>query len=60
MLIVVQVNGKLRDRVIVPTSYGENQVKEAALKTEKIRSLVEGREIRKVILVPKKLVNIVC
>jgi len=35
-------------------------VKEAALKTEKIRSLVEGREIRKVILVPKKLVNIVC
>jgi leucyl-tRNA synthetase len=60
VLIVVQVNGKLRDRVIVPTSYGENQVKEAALKTEKIRSLVEGREIRKVILVPKKLVNIVC
>jgi leucyl-tRNA synthetase len=59
VLIVVQVNGKLRDRVIVPTSYGENQVKEAALKTAKIRSLVEGREIRKVILVPKKLVNIV-
>jgi leucyl-tRNA synthetase len=60
VLIVVQVNGKLRDRVIVPTSYEENQVKEAALKTEKIRSLVEGREIRKVIFVPKKLVNIVC
>ena len=60
VLIVVQVNGKLRDRVIVPASYEENQVKEAALKTEKIRSLVEGREIKKVILVPKKLVNIVC
>jgi leucyl-tRNA synthetase len=60
VLIVVQVNGKLRDRVIVPTSYREQQIKEAALKTEKIRSLVEGKEIRKVILVPKKLVNIVC
>lgn len=59
VLIVVQVNGKLRDRITVPASYGEEEVKSAALKSERIQSLVEGKKIRKVILVPQKLVNIV-
>ncbi|MCX8118991.1 MAG: leucine--tRNA ligase [Desulfobacterota bacterium] len=60
VLIVVQVNGKLRDRITVPASFGEEEVKQWALRSERIRKLVEGREIRRVILVPKKLVNIVC
>jgi len=60
VLIVIQVNGKLRDRMTIPVSYGEEEVKTWALKSERIRKLVEGKEIKRVILVPKKLVNIVC
>ena len=60
ILIVIQINGKLRDRMTIPASYGQDEVKAWALKSERIRKLVEGKEIKRVILVPKKLVNIVC
>jgi leucyl-tRNA synthetase len=60
ILIVIQVNGKLRDRITLPASYGEEEVKAWALKSERIQKLLEGKEIRRVILVPRKLVNIVC
>jgi leucyl-tRNA synthetase len=60
ILIVIQINGRLRDRMTIPVSYGEEEVKAWALKSERIRKLVEGKEIKRVILVPKKLVNIVC
>jgi leucyl-tRNA synthetase len=60
ILIVIQVNGRLRDRITIPASFREEEVKAWALKSEKIRNLVEGKEIKRVILVPKKLVNIVC
>jgi leucyl-tRNA synthetase len=59
ILIVIQVNGRLRDRMTIPVSYGEEEVKGWALKSDRIRKLVEGKEIKRVILVPKKLV-IVC
>ena len=60
ILIVVQVNGKLRDRMTIPASYGEEEVKAWALKSERIQRLIEGKEVKRVILVPQKLVNIVC
>ncbi len=60
VLIVIQVNGKLRDRMTLPASYGEEEVKAWALKSERIQKLLGGKQIRRVILVPKKLVNIVC
>jgi leucyl-tRNA synthetase len=60
ILIVIQVNGKLRDRITIPASYGEEEVKAWAMKSEKIRKLTEGKEIKGMILVPRKLVNIVC
>jgi leucyl-tRNA synthetase len=60
ILIVIQVNGRLRDRMTIPVSYGEEEVKAWAFKSDRIRKLVEGKEIKRVILVPKKLVNIVC
>jgi leucyl-tRNA synthetase len=60
ILIVIQVNGKLRDRITIPASYGENEVKEWALKSERVKKLTERKRIERVILVPKKLVNIVC
>jgi leucyl-tRNA synthetase len=60
ILIVIQVNGKLRDRMTIPVSYGEGEVKAWALKSERIQKLIEGKAIKRVILVPQKLVNIVC
>jgi leucyl-tRNA synthetase len=59
VLIVIQINGKLRDRMTIPASYGEEEVKAWALKSERIRKLTEGKKIKRVVLVPRKLVNVV-
>jgi leucyl-tRNA synthetase len=59
LLIVVQVNGKLRGKVIVPAYADEGKVKEAVLADGKIQATLEGKTVKKVILVPGKLVNIV-
>jgi len=57
--IPVQVNGKLRGLVVVPAAATEDQTKQAALADEKVRAAIAGKQIVKVIVVPKKLVNIV-
>jgi leucyl-tRNA synthetase len=57
--IVVQVNGKLRAKLILPSELEEEKVKEAALGHENIKRYVEGKSIKKVIFVPEKLVNVV-
>ncbi len=57
--IPVQVNGKLRGRVTVAAESSEEVVREAAFADEKIKSLTDGKQIVKVIIVPRKLVNIV-
>jgi leucyl-tRNA synthetase len=57
--IPVQVNGKLRARIRVPASANDEEIRSKALAEPKVREYVEGREIVKVIIVPKKLVNIV-
>ncbi|GLY48262.1 leucine--tRNA ligase [Lentzea sp. NBRC 102530] len=55
----IQVNGKVRSRVVVSASAGQDEIKAAALAEEKIAELVAGGEPRKVIVVPGRLVNIV-
>ncbi len=57
--MVVQVNGKVRDRVNVPVGTGEERMREIALAADNARKHIEGKEIRKVVVVPGKLVNIV-
>ncbi|MGB8011798.1 MAG: leucine--tRNA ligase [Terriglobales bacterium] len=57
--IPVQVNGKLRGLVVVPAAANEDQIKETALADEKVRAALAGKQVVKVIVVPKKLVNIV-
>jgi len=57
--LVVQINGKVRDRVQVPADIGEEAAKQAALNTQAVQKYLEGRLPKKVILVPGKLVNIV-
>ena len=57
--LVVQVNGKVRDRLTVPVSVTEDEARELALEQEKVQPYVKGREVVKVIYVPGKLINIV-
>jgi leucyl-tRNA synthetase len=57
--VPVQVNGKLRSKVTVPADADQAALESAARADERIRSLIEGKQVRKVIVVPKKLVNIV-
>ena len=57
--LVVQVNGRLRDRIEAPADISEEMARELALTSPKVRPHVEGREIRKSIYVPGRLVNLV-
>ncbi len=57
--IVVQVLGKVRSRITVAADADEKTIERAALAEQKIASLIEGKTVRKVIVVPGKLVNIV-
>ncbi len=57
--IPVQVNGKLRGRVLVPADADEAFVKARALADEKIKTAIAGKQIAKVIFVPGKLLNLV-
>ena len=58
-VIVLQVNGKLRSRIEVPVSYSEDEIEAEALADERVQRFTEGKAIRKVIVVRKKLVNVV-
>ena len=57
--LVVQVNGKVKDKIEVDESLDQEEMKQVALNSEKIKSLTGGKTVVKVIVVPKKLVNIV-
>jgi leucyl-tRNA synthetase len=57
--LVVQVNGKRRDQIEVPAEANEQAIREAALACPKVQKHLEGREPRKMILIPGRLVNVV-
>jgi leucyl-tRNA synthetase len=57
--IVVQVNGKVRGRIAVPAAASEEAVRTAALADDGVARHVAGKPIRRVIVVPGKLVNVV-
>jgi leucyl-tRNA synthetase len=57
--IPVQVNGKLRDVIRVPAGASPQDIEAAARKAEKAQPFLDGKTVKKVIVVPKKLVNIV-
>ncbi len=59
ILVVVQVNGKVRDRITVPAESADEYVKELALSQDKVRQFMGGKEPKKVIYVKSKLVSIV-
>jgi leucyl-tRNA synthetase len=57
--LVVQVNGKVRDRITLPAGVSEAAAKEAALTSEQVARFIDGKQPRQVVYVPGKLVNIV-
>ena len=57
--IVVQVNGKIRDKILVPAGLDRNELEAAAMESDRIKALTDGKTIVKVIAVPGKLVNVV-
>src|SRR6266566_3816304 len=57
--LVVQVNGKVRDRFEVETGLPESELIERALQSDKVRAHVDGKQVRQTIVVPNKLVNLV-
>jgi leucyl-tRNA synthetase len=60
VMIAVQVNGKLRDTCEMDRDTEEVQMKEIVFNLDKVTKHIEGKEIKKVIIIPNKLVNIVC
>jgi leucyl-tRNA synthetase len=55
----VQVNGKLRDRIIVPVGSTQNEIEQTALASAKVQPFLAGHTVRKIVFVPGRLVNIV-
>jgi len=57
--IVIQLNGKIKEKVMVPSGLDKTQTEEAVMKNGKVAALLEGKTVVKVIAVPGRLVNIV-
>jgi leucyl-tRNA synthetase len=59
MLIVVQINGKLRSKITVPADATDKELEDISLLDPRIRDFIGEKQVRKVVVVPKKLINIV-
>jgi len=59
IVLLVQVNGKLRDQLEASPDISEKEAKELAIGRDKIKKWIGGKEIKKIIFVPKRLINIV-
>jgi leucyl-tRNA synthetase len=57
--VVVQVDGKVRGRVVVDVNAGEERVQEQALADEKVQPWLRGRRVERVVVIPNRLVNVV-
>ena len=57
--LVVQVNGKVRDKLEVAPDISQDEAREAALQSERVRAMLDGKTVRQTIFVPGKLVNLV-
>jgi leucyl-tRNA synthetase len=57
--LAVQINGKIRDKIVFPADSDEETIKSLALASEKVKPHIEGKNLRKVIVIKNRLVNIV-
>jgi leucyl-tRNA synthetase len=58
--VMIQVNGKIKDKISVALDCGEEEVKNEAMQSEKIKQLLAGRQIVKIIFIKNKMLSIVC
>jgi leucyl-tRNA synthetase len=59
ILVIIQVDGKVRGRVFLPADADDEAMRKAALEDDRVRGWLQERSVKKVVVVPKKLVNIV-
>ncbi|MDO9111708.1 MAG: hypothetical protein Q7U40_13700, partial [Desulfatirhabdiaceae bacterium] len=59
LLVVVQINGKLRSKFSVSADADDATIEQMALSDERVQKMIDGKPIRKIVVVQKKLVNIV-
>ena len=57
--MVIQINGKVRSKLVVPSEIDEDDLKSRVMKDPKIIENLDGKKIIKTIVIPKKLVNLV-
>jgi leucyl-tRNA synthetase len=57
--IVIQVNGKVRDKITVPADTDPKEIERLALESDKVKSQMDGKQIRNIVVVPGRLVNVV-
>jgi len=57
--LIIQVNGKLRDRITVPAAISETEAKQLVLDRQRVKSYLDNRKVAKIIYVPGKLFNLV-
>ena len=57
--LVIQVNGRLRDRMQAPASISEEEVRQMVLASPRVQTHTQGKTVRKLVYVPSRLVNIV-
>ncbi len=57
--IAIQINGKVKGRIDVPTAYSKEQIEQLVMEDAKVQALLENKTIRKLIVVPGRLINIV-
>jgi leucyl-tRNA synthetase len=59
LLIVVQVNGKVRGKITVSADMNQSRIEAEALQDEKVRNIVGDKKVQKIVYVPRRLVNVV-
>ncbi|MDI6786752.1 MAG: class I tRNA ligase family protein, partial [Planctomycetota bacterium] len=57
--LAIQINGKVRSRITLPTETPEDEIKQLVLKDDKVKVLLQGKTPKKIIVIPTRLVNIV-
>jgi len=57
--IMVQINGKLRDKITVPADIADEQLRALVLDRDKVKKYIDDKQVRQTVIVPKRLVNVV-
>ena len=60
MEIAVQVNGKLRAKLFLPVDCDKDEAEKAALNLDTVQKYCEGKTVKRVIVVPNRIINVVC